>query len=202
MNFLAHIYLSGKDENLMLGNFIADMVKGRQIEKYSPEVIKGIRLHRKIDEFTDSHHYVARSKNRIRNQYRHYSGVVVDMFYDHLLARNWDDYSKEPLDSFVQGAYNVLLKNYIILPRRAKFMLPIMIGSNWLVNYADLKSLQRQMEGLARRTPFNSGMENAVVDLKKNYEGFESDFADFFPELIKFVKEYLGQVKLLGANCI
>ncbi len=202
MNFLAHIYLSGKDENLMLGNFIADMVKGRQIEKYSPEVIKGIRLHRKIDEFTDSHYYVTRSKNRIRKQYRHYSGVVVDMFYDHFLARNWDEYSKEPLDSFVQGAYNVLLKNYFMLPGRAKFILPIMIGSNWLVNYADLKSLQRHMEGLAHRTPFNSGMENAVVDLKKHYEGFEADFSDFFPELIKFVKEYLGQVKFLGAKLV
>lgn len=191
MNFLAHIYLSGKDESLMLGNFIADMVKGKQIEKYKPDVVRGIKLHRKIDEFTDSHHFVSRSKDRIRDRYRHYSGVVVDMFYDHFLAKNWNDYSKEPIENFVQSAYNVLLKNYIMLPRKAKFILPIMIGSNWLVNYADLKSLQRHMEGLARRTPFESGMEHAVTDLKIHYEGFEQDFADFFPELIGFVKGYL-----------
>ncbi len=192
MNFLAHIYLSGKDENLILGNFIADMVKGRQIEKYSPGVVKGIRLHRKIDAYTDSHPYVSRSKDRIRDVYRHYSGVVVDMYYDHFLARNWTDYSPEPIDAFVQSAYNVLLKNYIMLPNRAKFILPIMIGSNWLVNYSDLNSLQKHMEGMARRTPFNSGMENAVEDLKKHYDGFKDDFSDFFPELVSFVKNYLG----------
>jgi acyl carrier protein phosphodiesterase len=194
MNFLAHIYLSGKDENLMLGNFIADMVKGRQIDRYSAEVVKGIKLHRKIDEYTDSHHFVSRSKNRIRDKYRHYSGVVVDMFYDHFLARNWHHYSQEPIDTFVQGAYNVLLKNYVILPKRAKFILPIMIGSNWLVNYADLKSLKRHMEGLARRTPFDSGMEHAVEDLKIHYDGFEQDFMDFFPELTAFVSTYLREL--------
>lgn len=194
MNFLAHIYLSGKDENLILGNFIADMVKGRQIDKFTPEVVKGIKLHRKIDEYTDSHRYVSRSKDRIRNKYRHYSGVVVDMFYDHFLARYWKDYSPEPLETFVQSAYNVLMKNYIILPSRAKFILPIMIGSNWLVNYADLQSLQRHMEGLARRTPFESGMENAVHDLKMHYNGFRQDFSEFFPELISFSKSYVEKL--------
>jgi acyl carrier protein phosphodiesterase len=195
MNFLAHIYLSGKDEDLMLGNFIADMVKGRQIEKYSIEVVKGIKLHRKIDEFTDCHPIVSRSKDRIRDKYRHYSGVVIDMFYDHYLARNWETYSKEPIDTFVQSAYNVLLKNYMMLPKRAKFMLPIMIGSNWLVNYADINSFKRHMEGLARRTPYNSGMENAVDDLMLHYNDFDLDFAEYFPELIKFVKNYLEKLR-------
>lgn len=199
MNFLAHIYLSGKDENLLLGNFIADMVKGRQIEKYSPEVVKGIRLHRKIDEFTDSHPYVARSKDRIREKYRHYSGVVVDMYYDHFLAINWKDYSDEQLETFVENAYNVLLRNYIMLPSRAKFILPIMIGSNWLVNYADLKSLQRHMEGIARRTSFHSGMEDAVTDLKIHYDEFRQDFADFFPELVSFSINYVEKLKRQGS---
>ncbi len=199
MNFLAHIYLSGKDENLLLGNFIADMVKGRQIEKYSPDVVKGIRLHRKIDEFTDSHPYVARSKDRIREKYRHYSGVVVDMYYDHFLAINWKYYSDEPLETFVENAYNVLLRNYIMLPSRAKFILPIMIGSNWLVNYADLKSLQRHMEGMSRRTSFNSGMEEAVTDLKKHYKEFGQDFAEFFPELVRFSINYVEKLKSQGS---
>ena len=198
MNFLAHIYLSGKDENLILGNFIADMVKGRQIEKYTPEVVKGIRLHRKIDEFTDSHPFVTRSKDRIREKYRHYSGVVVDMFYDHFLASSWDDYCNEPIEEFVQNAYNVLLRNYIMLPSRAKFILPIMIGSNWLVNYADLRSLQRHMEGMARRTAFDSGMEEAVADLKIHYREFRQDFYEFFPELVIFSRKYAEKLKGQG----
>jgi len=196
MNFLAHIYLSGKDENLILGNFIADMVKGRQIDVFPPHILQGIRLHRRIDYFTDHHSVVARSKNRIRNVYRHFSGVVVDMFYDHFLARNWQMYSDESIDNFVQSAYNVLLKNYNILPSKAKFILPIMIGSNWLVNYADLHSLQKHMEGLARRTDFNSGMENAVEHLLKDYDGFGEDFAEFFPELIVCAEDYIAKLDL------
>jgi acyl carrier protein phosphodiesterase len=200
MNFLAHIYLSGKDESLILGNFIADMVKGRQIENFQPDVIRGIRLHRKIDHYTDNHIVVARSKDRIRNVYRHYSGVVVDMFYDHFLARNWHVYSNEPLELFVQNSYNVLMKNYNMLPQRAKFILPIMIGANWLVNYADLHSLQRHMEGMARRTDFNSGMEHAVEDLVKHYDNFGEDFAEFFPELTEFVNEQMGSGKAVNSD--
>ncbi|MFP4288302.1 MAG: ACP phosphodiesterase [Bacteroidales bacterium] len=191
MNFLAHIYLSWKDENLMLGNFIADMVKGRQIEQFSREVVRGIRLHRKIDEYTDSHPVVSRSKDRIRAKYRHYSGVVVDMYYDHYLAKNWSDYSDEPLDLFVQSAYNVLMKNYVMLPKRAKFILPLMIGSNWLVNYADLNSFKRHMEGMAKRTHFESGMEHAVDDLKQHYNEFRNDFREFFPDLAAFSKRFI-----------
>jgi len=193
MNFLAHIYLSWKDENLMLGNFIADMVKGRQIEQFSREVVRGIRLHRKIDEYTDSHPVVSRSKDRIRAKYRHYSGVVVDMYYDHYLAKNWSDYSDEPLDLFVQSAYNVLMKNYVMLPKRAKFILPLMIGSNWLVNYADLNSFKRHMEGMAKRTHFESGMEHAVDDLKQHYNEFRNDFREFFPDLAAFSKRFVEE---------
>jgi acyl carrier protein phosphodiesterase len=192
MNFLAHIYLSGKDENLILGNFIADMVKGRQIELFSPAIVKGIMLHRQIDFFTDNHPIVARSKNRIRGTYRHYSGVIIDMFYDHFLAHNWTEYSTEPLDNFVQGAYNVLLRNYNLLPNKAKLMLPVMIGSNWLVNYADLDSLQRHMEGMSRRTPFKSGMEHAVKDLRYHYNELVNDFKIFFPDLIQFSHSHIN----------
>jgi acyl carrier protein phosphodiesterase len=191
MNFLAHIFLSEKDENLMLGNFIADMVKGKQIERFSNEVVRGIKLHRKIDEYTDTHPVVSRSKDRIRKKYRHYAGVVVDMYYDHYLAKYWDDYSQEPLETFVRSAYNVLMKNYVMLPKRAKFILPIMIGSNWLVNYADLKSFKRHMEGIARRTDFESGMEHAVEDLKLYYDDFKKDFEEFFPQLSEYSKAFI-----------
>lgn len=189
MNFLAHLYLSGDDEDLILGNFIADMVKGRQIENFQEEVVKGIELHRKIDFFTDNHPVVDQSKRRLRNRYRLYSGVIVDMFYDHFLAANWNEYSRLPLGKFVGHAYGLLLKNYFLLPVRAKNVLPFMIASNWLVNYAQLDKLQSHFQGLARRTPFKSGMENAVGDLRKYYAEFSAEFAAFFPELIVYVEK-------------
>jgi len=188
MNFLAHLYLSGKDPDLIVGNFIADMVKGQKINGYDPAVVQGIRLHRQIDGFTDAHPVFLRSKERLRKNYRLYAGVVVDMYYDHFLARNWASYSALRLADFVADAYDILKKRQAILPERARFVLPYMIGHNWLVNYADLDSLQRNFGGMARRTPYESGMENAVDDLRKHYAAFETDFFLFFPELVGYVK--------------
>lgn len=187
MNFLAHLYLSGDDEDLILGNFIADMVKGRQIEKFSPGIVKGIKMHRRIDQYTDDHPVVAQSKNRLRNKYRHYSAVVVDLYYDHFLAKHWNDYSKTSIDSFISNAYNVLMVNYLLLPSRAQRILPFLIGSNWLVNYGNLQKLQKNFESLASRTPFESKMELAVNDLVANYNEFSGEFREFFPQLINFV---------------
>ncbi|HSV76854.1 MAG TPA: ACP phosphodiesterase [Bacteroidales bacterium] len=188
MNLLAHTYLSGESEDILLGNLIADMVKGRQIDNFHQGIVEGFMLHRKIDTFTDNHPITEQSKMRLRNKYRLYSGVVVDMFYDHYLAKYWSEYSRYSLTRFVKQAYNVLLKNYFLLPVRAKNALPYMVSSNWLVNYADLDRLQVHFEGMASRTPFKSGMENAVDDLVKNYEDFENEFRTFFPELMAYVE--------------
>ena len=189
MNFLAHLYLSGNDEEIIIGNFIADMVKGLQINGYSPGIVKGIRLHRKIDEFTDSHHIVKKSKSRLRGRYRHYSGVVVDMYYDHFLAKNWTDYSGHKLDDYVERAYGILDDNHDILPGRVQYILPFMIEHNWLVNYADPGKLSMNFGGMARRTPFESGMETAVDELLDYYEEFGAEFSSFFPELVRYVEK-------------
>lgn len=188
MNFLVHIFLSGKNKDIILGNFIADMVKGRQIQKYSPEIVKGIMLHREIDRFTDNHPIVALSKKRLRNKYRHYSGVIVDMYYDHFLAKNWNDYSEEPINRTAGNAYKILLSNVLILPPKVKRILPFMIAENWLVNYANPESLQRNFEGMSKRTAYKSGMENAVQDLLLDYNSYYAEFAKFFPELSDYIK--------------
>lgn len=188
MNILAHLYLSGNDEEIILGNFIADMVKGRQIDEFEEGVVRGIRLHRKIDSYTDSHPVVAMSKMRLRNKYRLYAGVIVDMFYDHFLASQWSIYSCRPLPEFVEKTYEMLKRNVHVLPARAKNVLPLLIAGNWLESYASFGRLQQIFEGMARRTPFNSGMENAVTDLRKHYGDYETEFHAFFPELIAYVE--------------
>ncbi len=189
MNFLAHIYLSGDNEDILLGNFIADMVKGNQIEKFNQTVVDGILLHRRIDNFTDTHPIVEQGKMRLRNKYRLFSGVIVDMYFDHFLARNWKDFSEVSLSTYVKNSYRILMKNYFVLPVRGKNLLPVMIASNWLVNYASLKHLQKYFEGMAKRTPFNSGMETAVQDLELYYDEFESEFRAFFPQLVSYVEK-------------
>lgn len=187
MNFLAHIYLSGNNEDLIFGNFIADAVKGKAVENYRMSIQEGIRLHRDIDNFTDKHHIFKKSRQRLMDKYHKFSGVIVDMYYDHFLAANWQEYSTENLDIFVDNAYKILKRNFFLLPSRYKMILPFMISSNWLVNYAQFNRLQNNFERMAKRTTFESGMENAVFDLKKDYNQYNQEFREFFPEIIRFV---------------
>lgn len=192
MNFLAHISLSGENPKVMVGNFIGDFVKGRNLlEQFEPEIARGIALHRAIDEFTDSHPIVAVSKNRLRPTYRHYSAVIVDMFYDHLLAKNWEQYYTDFLPDFAERSYHTLEKFHHILPEGVKFMLPYMTKGNWLVNYARMEGIERALTGMARRSKHESKMELAVEDLKNNYEDFTKEFSAFYPALQEFSKQWL-----------
>jgi len=191
MNFLAHYFLSPEDDQIALGNFIADAVKGKKFEKYNDKIKNGILLHREIDNYTDKHLVFRRSTQILNSKYKKYSGVIIDIYYDHFLAKNWKDYSKTDLVDFVSQAYKILIKNYFILPKKIKRILPFMIAQNWLVGYANLNDLQRVFNGMARRTTFDSGMENAIFDLKNNYTTFENDFREFFPDLIEFCKNQI-----------
>lgn len=184
MNFLAHFYLSGDSEAVMFGNFIADFIKGIGVESYQGDVCRGIILHREIDAFTDRHRQVAQSKRRLWQRHRHYSAVIVDIFYDHFLARNWQEYSTIPLADFARHAYCAIQRFDTMLPPRAKQTLPRMMANNWLVNYGRLEGIDRAMQGMAGRACFPSSMAGAIADLQKDYVGFERDFRKFFPELV------------------
>ena len=116
------------------------------------------------------------------------------MFYDHFLAANWHDYSDEDLIEFTSKTYKLLLWNFFILPAKTKKILPFMAGSNWLASYANLDFLQRSLHGMAMRTPFESGMENAVTDLKSDYNKYLGEFNGFFPEVIDFSIEAISQL--------
>ena len=193
MNFLAHLYLSGDNTSVMLGNFIGDFVKGKNlIEKVGSEMAKGIELHREIDFFTDQHPIVRESKKRLRPKYRHYSGVIVDVFYDHYLAKNWNDYHHQLLPDYAARVYNLIQKNNALLPERVNMMMPYMIKGNWLVNYATLDGIHRALSGMTRRTPYESKMDESISDLTENYEEFKTEFITFFPELRKHCKDWLG----------
>jgi acyl carrier protein phosphodiesterase len=191
MNYLAHLYLSFQIEKIMVGNFIADAVKGKKVLNFDFEIQKGIRLHRKIDEFTDTHPQVAISKNRIREKYRKYSGVVTDMYFDHFLAANWNNYSVVPLLQFTKHCYRTLFGYYLIMPSRMKFILPAMAAGNWLASYSNPDNIGLALTGISSRTGFNSGIETGKEELIAYYDDFKNDFKLFFPELISVSKQFL-----------
>jgi len=187
MNFLAHVHLSGKNTDLMVGNFIADAVKGNASLKYSGDILKGIMLHRQIDTFTDAHGLHKQSRSLIRSDFGKFSGIVVDIYYDHFLAKNWQTYSDEPLSNFTSRVYKELSKRLFIVPNHTRRILPFMISQNWLLNYANFKGLENVFHGMDRRTKYISGMQNGVEVLKKNYKLLNDDFNGFYPELIHYV---------------
>lgn len=187
MNFLAHLYLSGADEEIMVGNFIGDFVRGRTIyEQFPYKIALGIELHREIDEFTDNHPVVLESKIRLRPKYRHYAPVIVDMFYDHYLATNWSNYyPPQPLADYAQQSYQILKKFEELLPAQVKYLLPYMMEGNWLLNYSKPEGIHRALSGMAKRTPYDSKMDEAIEELNLHYKDFENEFLNFFPDLMR-----------------
>lgn len=186
VNFLAHIYLSFDDEQITLGNFFADHIRGNKFKHFPERIQKGILLHREIDTFTDSHPIAKQSSKRLHKNYSHYSRVIVDIFYDHFLAKNWSTYSPVPLEHYVENFYDLLEANYEILPLGTQRMMPYLISGNWLYSYANLTGISKVLNGMNRRTKNKSKMNFAILDLEQNYNAFEKEFTDFFEELITF----------------
>ncbi len=196
MNFLAHIYLSGDSRELLIGNFIGDYVKGKAYEKYPPSIQEGILLHRKIDWFTDDHVITKKAKKLVRDEYGHYAGIVIDIFYDHYLSARWDQFSDMPLREYVRNRYRILDSGFSMFPVGVKTWFPYFIKSNWLEAYTSFHGLVMVFKRMSYRTSLPDHSEYAVEQLKENYEEMESYFDEFFEEIRRYVgSEYSIQFK-------
>jgi acyl carrier protein phosphodiesterase len=189
MNFLAHLYLSKSNKNILIGNFIADAVKGNKHNNYPFEIQAGILLHREIDTYTDNHPIVRKSKRRLHQRYNHYNGVIIDILYDHYLAKNWAHYSEIPLEVYANSIYSFLNENAQSFPLKIQQILPYMVEHNWLVAYATIEGIGKILCGMNKRTKGISKMDLATEDLKLYYHEFENDFTTFFKDLEQFTNQ-------------
>ena len=189
MNFLAHTYLSGCNEELIVGNFMGDYVKGRNYLGFPEQVKKGILVHRDIDSFTDMHPITRRNKQRVAAKYHKYAGIIVDIFYDHFLASLWDRYSNLPLDDFVSRTYDLLKRNYQVLPSAIKKWFPTFLENNWMMAYRSLEGIELVLERMSANTSLPNHAGYAVGVLSDQYTVFQKDFIDFFPMIIQFLEE-------------
>ncbi len=189
MNFLAHLYLSKNNKNILIGNFIADAVKGNKYNNYPTEIKAGILLHREIDNYTDNHPIARKSKRRLHERYHHYDGVIIDILYDHYLAKNWHNYSETPLDVYANSVYKYFQENIETFPTKIQNILPYMIEYNWLVAYASIDGIGKILQGMNKRTKGISKMDLAIEDLKLYYKELEIDFTTFFKDLEQFTEE-------------
>lgn len=189
MNFLGHLYLSKHNDELMIGNFIGDAVKGKNFEGLTPGIINGVMMHRHIDTFTDTHPMVAQSKAKLQPRYKKYAGVIVDVFYDHFLAINWAKYHQLKLADFAQQVYDLIEPNLPNLPAKTQHLFPYMKQYNWLLNYSKVEGIHRTLSGMAQRTSFVSNMEFAQEELLQYYDEFNAEFQSFFVDIQTYVKQ-------------
>ena len=195
MNYLAHIYLSGNNDNLIIGNFIADFIRGNNYKHLPLEIQEGIILHRKIDSFTDKHPIVRISKRRLHERYGHYDGIIIDILYDFFLAKNWKNYLDKSLLETESDFIKLMNNNLDLLPEKVKKIIPYIKNEKWLSNYATYEGIEKSLIGMNKRTKGKSMMHLAINDLKLYQNELENDFTSFFKELIVFSKSEILKTK-------
>jgi acyl carrier protein phosphodiesterase len=191
VNFLAHLHLSDGTPGSMVGGVVADFVRGPDVAALPADVQEGVRLHRLIDGFTDRHPVVQRSISRIAEKLGWFSGIVVDIYYDHILGRDWERYSGEPLATFAARANIALESRLSIVPDESRRFLRGFIDENRLLQYAAVPgisdTLSRVSDRIGRRIPSRAmRLESAMPDLLARHDLLASDFHAFYPELVAF----------------
>ncbi|PQO97486.1 ACP phosphodiesterase [Pseudomonas frederiksbergensis] len=187
MNYLAHLHLGGQRPGQMLGSLYGDFVKGQLQGQFDPEIEAAIQLHRSIDVFTDRHPLVDVSLSRFSMTRRRYAGIVLDVFFDHCLARDWTHYAEQPLAQFTSDVYRVLLAEPQ-LPERLAKIAPHMVANDWLGAYREFDVLEQVLRGISRRLTRPEELAAAMQELRVLYEPLSEDFRLFYPQLQDFVQ--------------
>lgn len=194
MNFLAHLYLSGKEEPLIVGNFLGDFLKNPQVAKLPQSIRQGVWLHRRIDSFTDQHPVVRNSAKLLRSVHGRYAPVILDVLHDYILAKNWTRYSDDSLIKFTSGIYKILQNHRHLMPAFLQHRLPLMIADDWLTRYGTEEGLRFTFSKMKLRSSNPHFFENAVESMQDNFEQLENDFNTFFPEAILMFKDWKLQL--------
>jgi acyl carrier protein phosphodiesterase len=190
LNYLVHLYLSDPTPECRLGNLMGDFVKGRLANAWAPEILRGIRQHRRVDAFAHRSPVFRRSKARIHDSFGHCKGVLVDVFYDHFLARNWIRHSAVPLERFARDIYRLLEANREILPPGLQKVAPLMIGHNWLVSYRDTQTIGRVLERISERLSRPNPIALGIGELHRHYAGLEADCELFLAEAREYLQDW------------
>lgn len=190
MNYLAHLLLAEQTPHGWLGALMGDFVKGAIDPDLPVGVRRGIALHRRIDSFTDAHPVHRTSRNRIAGARRRYAGIIIDLCYDHFLARRWARHAPLPLDEFTAGVYAALARHRALLPPRLARLAPRMAAQDWLASYRDLEALGAALDGIATRSPRSAPLAGAIEDVRRHHRALGDDFDAFFPDLAVYASAW------------
>lgn len=193
MNYLAHQFLSGTSKEIRIGNFLGDFMKGKEMEDFPRNIQMGISLHRIIDEFTDTHPIVTRSKKLLHPRQGKYSSVLLDVYYDYFLAKNFNTYSPISLEQFAVSVYDDFWELRDNFPQKVIDFLPSMRENDWFTNYRSYWGINKALQSIGRRAKYSNTIQNALEDLKELEKELESDFLIFFPELKQRCEDFLKE---------
>ena len=188
MNYLAHLFLAEENDDAKLGALLGDFVKGTILDKYSKEVEKEIQIHRKIDFYTDSHPIVKDAKRLFSVEKRKYGNILLDVFYDHILAQKWQDYNKISLENFTKQIYSILLRNMDVLPDKLRDTVPVMIEQDWLTSYQKFSGFEMAIARISRRLRQENILMECIAEIETNYSSIALSFDTFFPQLMDYVE--------------
>jgi acyl carrier protein phosphodiesterase len=188
VNYLAHLYLAPPGDDGLLGSLMGDFVKGPLGGGYPPGIAHALALHRRIDAFTDRHERVKASRARVSPERRRFAGIMVDLFYDHFLARHWSQYSDERLEAFASRVYRLLAAHSDALPVRLRLVAARMQQYDWLGSYRQVHNIHTALDRMSLRLKRENRLRGAAEELEANYAGFEGDFRTFFPDLVRFAR--------------
>lgn len=189
MNFLAHAYLSFGNDEVLVGNMISDFVKGKKQFDYTPAIQAGIRLHREIDNFTDTHPATAKAKRVFQKEYRLYSGAFIDVVYDYFLANDKNEFARNGLASFAQQTYTTLDRYYEVLPAHFQKMLFYMKEQNWLYNYREPRGIYKSFGGLVHRAKYMNDSKPAEQLFESHIELLGEQYRLFWKDLKSFAEQ-------------
>ena len=181
MNFLVHMILSGDDEQLLVGNFMGDFVKGKLADRFPQQIRAGIALHRRIDSFASRNELFRQSRQRLDPRYGLYRGVLVDLFYDHLLTVDWNSWSDEPFAGYIARTKGIIDRHHDILPERLQPLVPYLFDE-MLPSYVEVSGIARALERMSRRVKrWDNPLAGGEAELLRHYQGLQADFNRFMP---------------------
>jgi len=183
LNYLAHIYLSFSDDDILLGNFAADFIRNKEVKKLPDSQVNGVLLHRLIDAYTDIHPDVKQSTKRLRSIQGKYAPVVSDILYDYILAKHWDTFHPEPLSVFKGKVYDRLSNKLAEFPEKTRMKIERMVAGDFIQSYESMEGIHGVFLRMDRRTSFPSKFAEATLQLEEQEEQFTQDFLAFFPQM-------------------
>lgn len=192
MNFVAHQFLSFHNTEIQLGNLYGEVVRGNNYRNYSGDLQRGILLHRKIDSFTDANKIVKRSTHKFHEKYGKYAPVIVDVFYDYLLIKNWRNYSQQSYADFVSDCYTLFERNFESFPPKLQYKVGHLLQYDWFGNYQTLDGIKETLKGISQRSKFPNQIDNSIDEFLLFQEELDRDFSEFFPLLIQDCRNFLN----------